>query len=229
MSISLEPYAQTSFNPLGPPLLLRRIFDLGGWEKGNWGTPPNPRQEVSSCTSVRRVARAKRSLPVTRKHPETPGRDKSLAPSSVIPAELVLVKTGSGNPGKPWRRPDQGHDSSRLYGTPCDAPAGGLLLHLRTTGGTGEAKLARDAQTLQTHGRDQSLATYLVIPAKAGIQKAHHVVSAGLISSRMSQRSYPSPRWERGACTKKRGHASTWPLEAASQIAISRVIPSAVP
>ena len=127
MSISLEPYAQTSFNPLGPPLLLRRIFDLGGWEKGNWGTPPNPRQEVSSCTSVRRVARAKRSLPVTRKHPETPGRDKSLAPSSVIPAELVLVKTGSGNPGKPWRRPDQGHDSSRLYGTPCNAPAGGLL------------------------------------------------------------------------------------------------------
>jgi hypothetical protein len=47
---------------------------------------------------------------------------------------------------------------------------GGLLLHLRTTGGTGEAKLARDAQTLQTHGRDQSLATYLVIPAEAGIQ-----------------------------------------------------------
>jgi len=34
--------------------------------------------------------------------PSSPGRDKSLAPSLVIPAELVLVETGSGNPGVGW-------------------------------------------------------------------------------------------------------------------------------
>jgi hypothetical protein len=33
-----------TFNPLDPPV-------LGDGEKGVWGTPPNPRQEVS-CTSL---------------------------------------------------------------------------------------------------------------------------------------------------------------------------------
>ena len=191
MSISLEPSAQTSFNPLAP-------------------TPPE--------ANLRSWGMGKRELGDTPR----PSVRLRWTPSSVIPAEAGIQGSRGGTPIKGMIH----HDS---YGTPCDAPAGGLLLHLRTTGGTGEAKLARDAQTLQTHGRDQSLATYLVIPAEAGIQKAHHVVSAGLISSRMPQCSCPSPRWERGACTKKRGHASTWPLEAASQIAISRVIPSAVP
>ena len=71
-----------------------------------------------------------------RKHPETPGRDKSRAPSSVIPAEAGIQGSRGGAPIKGMIH----HDS---YGTPCDAPEGGLLLHLRTTGGTGEAELAR--------------------------------------------------------------------------------------
>ena len=50
-----------TINPLDPPLLLRRIYDVEGTE-GNWGALPNPRQEVSSCTSVRRAALEKRSL-----------------------------------------------------------------------------------------------------------------------------------------------------------------------
>jgi hypothetical protein len=49
------------FNPLGLPLLLRRIFDLGGREEAQRGFAP-------------------------------------LRAPCVIPAELVLVKTGSGNP-----------------------------------------------------------------------------------------------------------------------------------
>ena len=41
MGDGFETVSQPSFNPLAPIL---------GGRLGNWRTPPNPRQEVSSCT-----------------------------------------------------------------------------------------------------------------------------------------------------------------------------------
>ena len=46
---------------------------------------PTPPEADCPSAHPRWVARAKRSLPVIRGHPQTPGRDKSLAPSGNRP------------------------------------------------------------------------------------------------------------------------------------------------
>jgi hypothetical protein len=84
MEGSLKPVPLPMVNTLGPPLLLRRIFDLGGRRRELRGHPePRQRLAASFC----------------RDHVEAHCMQDSPKP-----------------------------------------PAGGLLLHLRTTGGTGKGQ-----------------------------------------------------------------------------------------